>query len=125
MTDQVTALRARIRSFAEARDWTTFHKPRNLVLALTGEVGEMAAIIQWLTDDEVQDGLARSSDLRHQLSDEMADVLIYLLRLADVCDVDLLAEAFAKIERNESRYPVHLSKGSARKYNELGLTTSD
>ena len=98
-------LRDRLRDFARARDWEACHSPRNLALALAGEVGELAAELQWIPDGEVaihvQDPLARQ-----RLADEAADVLIYLTRFADVCGINLLSAAQAKIERNEQRFPV-------------------
>ena len=105
-------LAERLRAFAAVRHWETFHSPKNLAMALAGEVGELVAELQWLSEDETQ---AEHLDeaLRHRLADEVADVLIYLVRFADVCAIDLLTEAHAKIARNESRYPVELSRGSA------------
>lgn len=97
-------LTAEIRAFSDARDWRQFHNPKNLVLALTGEVGEVAAELQWLTPDEAA---AISSDAARAaaITDELADVAIYLLRLADELDVDLAAAIRAKLARNEIRYP--------------------
>ncbi|MGH3468975.1 MAG: nucleotide pyrophosphohydrolase [Thermocrispum sp.] len=99
-------LAARLRSFADARDWHQYHTPKNLVMALTGEVGELTALFQWLTPEES----ARWRDdpkLAAEVRDELADVQIYLVRLADVLGVDLLDVAQAKIERNEVRFPPH------------------
>ena len=98
------ALRDRLRCFADARDWGKFHAPRNLALALAGEVGELAAELQWVADRQVAEHL-RDPAARGRLADEAADVLIYLMRFADVCGIDLLSEAYAKIERNEGRFP--------------------
>lgn len=97
-------LTAEIRAFSDARDWRQFHNPKNLVLALTGEVGEVAAELQWLTPDEAA---AIPSDAARAVAvaDELADVAIYLLRLADELDVDLAAAIRAKLARNEIRYP--------------------
>jgi len=102
-SDPLVQLRYRLREFARSRDWERYHTPKNLTTAIAAEAGELAAVLQWTTPDE---------DLRpHRahLEEEMADVLIYLTRLADVLDVDLLAAANAKIERNERRFPVHPS----------------
>ncbi|MEV6226551.1 nucleotide pyrophosphohydrolase [Saccharopolyspora shandongensis] len=117
--DSVDGLRGLLREFAEARDWQRFHTPRNLALALAGEVGELVAELQWVSDEELAERL-RDAALFERLSDEAADVLIYLVRFADVCGIDLLAAAEAKIARNEHRYPAGLSRGSAAKYTELG-----
>ena len=97
MPDSFISLRDRLRAFADARNWPRYHTPRNLALALAGEVGELA-------DSEVADHLA-DPDAKARLADEVADVLIYLTRFADVCGIDLLSEAHAKIDRNETRFP--------------------
>jgi len=102
-------LRARLQRFADARDWGKFHSPRNLALALAGEVGELTAELQWVADDEVADHL-RDPAARARLADEVADVLLYLVRFADVCGIDVLAEAHAKIDRNETRFPPSLPR---------------
>jgi dCTP diphosphatase len=111
-------LSLRLQDFAERRDWAQFHSPRNLTLALVGEVGELAAELQWLTDGEVAAALADAAK-RARLEDELADVLIYLARLADQCGIDIIAAAHAKVDRNETRYPVERSRGSAAKHSEL------
>jgi NTP pyrophosphatase (non-canonical NTP hydrolase) len=98
------SLRDRLREFASARDWEPAHTPRNLALALAGEVGEVAAELQWVPDHQIAAHLA-DADARRRLADELADVLIYLVRLADVCGIDPLQAAYLKIDRNEDRYP--------------------
>jgi dCTP diphosphatase len=109
----ISALQLRLREFANARDWEQFHSPKNLAMALAGEAGELLEIFQWLS--EVQ-----SSDLddedRDRVSEEMADIQIYLLRLADVLALSLPAAIEGKIADNERKYPVGESKGSATKY---------
>lgn len=104
MPSELDVLCDRLRSFAAARGWGGGHSVRNLALALTAEVGELGAELQWIDDAKVgrhlQDPAARA-----RIADEAADVLIYLVQFADVCGIDLLAEAYAKIERNESRFP--------------------
>jgi NTP pyrophosphatase (non-canonical NTP hydrolase) len=97
-------LTTRLREFAAARDWERFHTPKNLVMALGGEMGELTELFQWLTPDESAAAML-DEDLAAHINDEMADVLIYLVRLADILGVDLLAAAAAKIERNETRFP--------------------
>lgn len=101
--------------FARARDWEQFHTPKNLAMALAGEVGELLEIFQWL-DPEESAALMRSPEQAKAVAEEMADVLSYLLRLADVLDIDLAQALRDKMEINEKRFPVHLSRGSARKY---------
>jgi NTP pyrophosphatase (non-canonical NTP hydrolase) len=111
-------LQARIREFARERDWEQFHSPKNLILALMGEVGELAEIVQWLTPEEamrVMENLSSANRIR----EELADVLIYVVRLADVLGVDLVDVADAKLAVNRERYPVDRVQGSARKYTDL------
>lgn len=98
------ALQDQLADFADRRDWGPFHTPRNLVLALTGEVGELAAEYQWLTEDEAAKAMDDPEKAR-AIRLEMADVLIYLLRLATVTGVDLDAAAREKLAINESRFP--------------------
>ncbi|GLZ43106.1 nucleotide pyrophosphohydrolase [Actinokineospora sp. NBRC 105648] len=104
-------LAARQRAFAQARDWEPFHTPKNLVMALTGEVGELTELFQWLTPDEAAAATAEPA-LRAKVHDELADVLLYLVRLADVLDVDLIEAANAKIDRNEHRFPPKVGKAA-------------
>ncbi|WP_020416401.1 nucleotide pyrophosphohydrolase [Amycolatopsis sp. ATCC 39116] len=98
-------LQRRLAEFAAARDWERFHTPKNLVMALSGEVGELTALFQWLTPAESASVLDDPAT-RAAVLDELADVTIYLARLADVLGVDLLEAAEAKVNRNESRFPV-------------------
>ncbi|PXY31809.1 nucleotide pyrophosphohydrolase [Prauserella muralis] len=98
------ALIQRLRDFADARDWNPDHTPKNLVMALAGETGELTALFQWLTPDQSRQAMG-DPHLRERVLDEIADVLLYLTRLADVLGVDLLAAANAKIDRNELRFP--------------------
>ncbi|RFU21251.1 nucleotide pyrophosphohydrolase [Geodermatophilus marinus] len=93
-----------MRTFTEARDWARFHDPKSLALALVGEVGELAELLQWLQHDE-QATAVREQPLNGRLAEEMSDVLLYLLRLADVVGVDLAQAAADKLEANERRFP--------------------
>ncbi|HWO67452.1 MAG TPA: nucleotide pyrophosphohydrolase [Umezawaea sp.] len=97
-------LRDALRRFAAARDWDTYHTPKNLVMALSGEVGELTDLFQWLTPEEAAAAMS-DPELAWNVRDELADVVHYLVRLADKLDVDLVEAAFAKIERNEKRFP--------------------
>ena len=111
----VVELTALVRSFAENRDWQQFHTARNLVLALVGETGELAAEFQWISDDDIVSAL-QDAEKREAVGSELADVFIYLLRLADVTGINLAEELKKKIAINEKRYPVDKAKGSAAKY---------
>ncbi|EDO30025.1 predicted protein, partial [Nematostella vectensis] len=109
--------------FASEREWDQFHSPRNLLLAMVGEVGEVAELFQW--KGEVKDGLEDWSEKeRTHLGQELSDVLIYLVRLAEKCHVDLPSVVVQKIALNEKKYPVELVKGSSKKYTEYASKTT-
>jgi dCTP diphosphatase len=105
----------RLRAFATARDWDQFHSPKNLAMALTSEAGELAAEFQWLTEDESR---SPTPEQLARIRSECADVLIYLIRLADKLNVDLIAAADEKIDENERKYPADKVRGSAKKYSD-------
>ncbi|XP_064151916.1 dCTP pyrophosphatase 1 [Loxodonta africana] len=104
--------------FAAERDWDQFHQPRNLLLALVGEVGELAELFQWKPDEELGPQTWPTRE-RAALQEELSDVLIYLVALAARCRVDLPQAVLSKMDTNRRRYPVHLSRGSACKYTDL------
>ncbi len=108
-------LRQRLRAFAAERDWEQFHSPKNLAMALIVEAGELVEHFQWLTQ---QQSLALPADKREQVAQELADVLIYLVRLADRLDVNLLDAAERKLALNAEKYPAARVRGSARRYDE-------
>ena len=113
------SIRDELRRFAVAREWDQFHTPRNLVLALTGEVGELAECFQWKSDVECADGLASWDEKKKvHLGEELADVACYLIRLADKCCVDLPEAIEKKLAKNAAKYPADRVRGSAKKYNE-------
>jgi len=109
-------LRMKLRDFAAARDWDQFHSPKNLAMALSAEAGELVEVFQWLTEDESRrlDAKAKSA-----AADEIADVLLYLVRIADKLGIDPVAEAKRKLAENEQRYPADKARGSAKKSTEL------
>lgn len=107
-------LAVRLREFAAARDWEQFHTPKNLAMALAGEVGELLAELQWLTPEETTRVMA-DPDAAARMRSELADVTIYLVRLADLLGVDLAEAAQAKLEQSERRYNVEDFRGSTRK----------
>ncbi|MEV6158842.1 nucleotide pyrophosphohydrolase [Nonomuraea sp. NPDC052129] len=112
MTNELEPLAERQREFARARDWEQFHTPKNLAMALAGEAGELLAEFQWLTPDESAD---LDPEALARVRSELADVTLYLVRLADVLGVDLVAAANAKLDEGEQRYDADLYRGSARK----------
>ena len=115
MTD-LEALRARLREFTEARDWDQFHSPKNLSMALAAESAELLEIFQWLTEEQSRE---LPPDKRAAAADEIADVLLYLIRLADQLGIDPVAEARRKLAENAEKYPVDKARGNAKKYTEL------
>ncbi len=110
----LTELAVRLREFAAAREWEKFHTPKNLAMALAGEVGELVAELQWLTPEEAERVMA-DPEAAARMRSELADVTIYLVRLADVLGVDLIGVARAKLAESEERYDVDNYRGSARK----------
>jgi NTP pyrophosphatase (non-canonical NTP hydrolase) len=107
-------LATRLQSFADERDWQQFHTPKNLAMALAGEVGELVAELQWLTAEESAAVMADRERAR-RVRAEVGDVMIYLTRLATVLDIDLVDAATDKLADSARRYPVERAKGSAEK----------
>ena len=114
--DTLDHLRERLAAFAEQRDWNQFHNPKNLAMALAGEAGELLEHFQWLTFDEAAN---LPPATREEVALECADVLLFLLRLADKLDIDLVAAAEKKLKLNALKYPVERSRGKATKYDKL------
>ena len=115
MNDSLNDIRVRLAAFAQERDWDQFHTPKNLAMALSVEVAELVEHYQWLpsgVDAELDD--AKRTGIRH----ELADVLMYLVRLADKSGVDLHAAVLEKMELNALKYPAGQVRGDARKYSE-------
>lgn len=104
------------REFAREREWEQYHSPKNLVMGLASEVGELVEIFQWLTPGEARDIMGSKAEA---VSHEIADVLYYVTRLADVLGIDLESAFWEKMAVNEKKYPVELSRGRAKKYDEL------
>ena len=109
---RLAALDEAVRRFAEERDWQQFHTPKNLASALIVEAAELLEHFQWLTPEQ---SAALSPAQRDEVAREMADVFIYLLRLAQVQGIDLLTAAEAKLADNARRYPVETARGSSAK----------
>ncbi len=115
VTSDLLLLRDKLRVFADERDWDQFHTPKNLCMAMMVEAAELMEHFQWLTPDQSCDLAAKNRD---DVKDELADVLLYLIRLSDKLGVDLLEAALLKIEKNAKKYPADTVRGSAKKYNE-------
>jgi len=112
----INQLKLRLRDFAEVRDWEQFHSPKNLSMALSVEASEIVEHFQWLTEEQSQN---LPQDKLAEVETELADTLIYLIRLADKLNIDLLNAAKNKIDINEEKYPIDKAKGNAKKYTEL------
>ncbi len=113
---ELEGLRAKLRDFAAERDWDQFHSPKNLAMALSVEAAELLEVFQWLTEEHSRNLDAQA---RAAASEEIADVLLYLVRLADQLGIDPVAAARGKLAANARKYPADKARGSARKYTEL------
>jgi dCTP diphosphatase len=112
----LSQLRDALREFAAERDWDQFHSPKNLASALSVEAAELLECFQWLTEQQSRN---LPPEQLAKVRDELADVLNYLVRIADKLDVNLLEAAREKIQKNAQKYPVDKSRGSVKKYSEL------
>ncbi len=113
--DFLHRLRDDLRAFVAARDWDKFHAPKNLATALMVEAAELAEHFQWLSEAQ---SARLGAKARAEVADELADVLIYLVRLADKLDIDLGQAARSKMAKNRAKYPAARVRGSAKKYTE-------
>lgn len=115
MTYQLQDLRTRIRQFADERDWDQFHSPKNLAMALIVEAAELVEHFQWQTEEQSR---SLAAEKRSEVEAELADILIYLVRIADKLDIDLMQAALKKLQCNAEKYPAEKVKGRSKKYNE-------
>jgi dCTP diphosphatase len=113
--DKLEELKAQLQGFADERDWDQFHSPKNLSMALSVEASELVECFQWLTEEQSQN---LSPKQYQAVVDEIADVQVYLLRLAAKLDVNILEAVEQKMVKNAAKYPAELVKGSAKKYTE-------
>ena len=116
MVDRIDKLRSQLAQFANERDWDQFHNPKNLAMALIAEAGELVEHFQWLSPQQAAN---LSAETKSEVALEIADVLLFLLRLADKLEIDPIAAAEQKMQLNAEKYPVEKSKGLATKYNKL------
>ncbi len=110
--DSLAAFQAEVRAFAEERDWLQFHDPKSLILALVGEVGELAELFQWAPSDQAVERFSVDPQ-RARAGEEMSDVLIYLLALSNALGIDLLSVARAKLDDSRMRFPAEDHHGAA------------
>ena len=115
--ESLEQIKTRLREFAAERDWDQFHSPKNLAMALIVEAAELVEHFQWLTEEQSQ---TLSPKKLAEVEQEIADIQIYLIRLADKLGVDMEKAVNAKIELNEKKYPAEKVRGSAEKYNDCG-----
>lgn len=120
----INEIKQKLASFAEARNWDQFHTPKNLSMALAAEAAELLEIFQWLTDEQSKE-IVHNEKETAQVRQEIADVMIYLVRLADKLNVNIEQAVLEKIELNEKKYPIEFSKDNAIKYNKRAQNSVD
>lgn len=113
MPDSLDDLRKRVNAFVAERDWSQFHSPKNLAMAMIVEAGEVVEHFQWMTEEESRQ---LNDEQKEEVGQELSDTLVYLLRIAEVCDIDLIDAANRKIDQNAEKYPADKVKGSNAKY---------
>tara|TARA_Y100000034_G_scaffold92462_1_gene111759 strand:- start:2155 stop:2529 length:375 start_codon:yes stop_codon:yes gene_type:complete len=115
---KIHELKEKIREFCEARDWGQFHNAKDLAIALSIEASELLEIFRWKSPKEVED-LFQNEKKKEDIEDEMADILYFLVRMAQKYDLDLSEALDKKMKKNEEKYPIEKAKGSNKKYNEF------
>ncbi|MEO1947089.1 MAG: nucleotide pyrophosphohydrolase [Methylophilaceae bacterium] len=113
--DSIDQLRARVNQFVEERDWEQFHSPKNLSMAMIVEAGEVVEHFQWMTEEGSKN---LDAERKEQVGQELSDTFVYLLRIAEVCGIDLIEVVNKKIDLNVKKYPVEKAKSSSAKYTE-------
>ncbi len=113
--DSLENLKTRLRKFAKERDWDQFHSPKNLSMALIAEAAELVEHFQWLTQQQSSN---LPADKIEPVEQELADILLYLVRISDKLGIDLIEAANKKVDLNKQKYPVDVVKGSAKKFSE-------
>ncbi|EOE0248997.1 nucleotide pyrophosphohydrolase [Klebsiella oxytoca] len=115
-TNELIQIQNDLANFASERDWDKFHSPKNLSMAMSVEAGELVEIFQWLTDEESRN-LTMKQKVRAE--EEIADVFLYLLRIADKLNIDVVQVAKNKLATNAAKYPIEACYGNAKKYTDL------
>jgi NTP pyrophosphatase (non-canonical NTP hydrolase) len=111
--DAFELIKLKLREFAEQRDWDQFHSPKNLAMALNVEAAELLEHFQWLTQ---QQSTLLDTETLNEVADEIADIQVYLIRIADKLGVDIVTTTLAKIEKNAEKYPSDKVRGQSKKY---------
>jgi dCTP diphosphatase len=115
----VKAILCQFNQFADDRDWDQFHTIKNLSMALSVESSELLELFQWAKDDEIQDWIKNDANKKNQIAEEVADIFMYLLKIADKAEIDLESAIKNKMQKNAEKYPVEKAKGNSKKYTEL------
>ena len=102
--------------FADDREWDKFHTPKNLSMALSVEISELIEIFQWITNEEIISNM-KNTKFKESVSDEIADIFLYLIRIAEKLNIDIEKSVLNKLKKNEKKYPIKLSKNNTIKYN--------
>lgn len=118
MTDSILQLTQRLTRFRDDRDWRKFHNLKDLIQSVGIEAGELMELTQWKTTEAVEDAIAEPQ-FRERLGEELSDVFLYVLLVAERAGLDLAEEAHRKIDKNDAKYPVDKARGTAKKYTEL------
>ncbi|HYG32478.1 MAG TPA: nucleotide pyrophosphohydrolase [Methylophilaceae bacterium] len=113
MTDSLKELRSRLQAFVDERDWQQFHSPKNLAMAMIVEAAELVEHFQWMTEEQSRELTPEKKEL---VSQEVADTFVYLLRIAEVLEIDIIDAANRKLELNAKKYPVEKARGRNDKY---------
>ena len=113
----IEKLKADLRKFVKERDWDQFHSVKNLVMALSGEAGELVEIFQWSNSGGLDE--IKNEEIKEKIREEVADIFIYLLNICEKLDLDIPTIINDKIDKNEIKYPVSKSYGSSKKYTDL------
>ncbi|MCF7933835.1 MAG: nucleotide pyrophosphohydrolase [Spirochaetia bacterium] len=114
---EIKNIQRSVQDFVTEREWDRYHTPKNIAIALSVEVSELLELFQWMSDQEISE-IDRSDRKFTRIKEEFADSMIYLLRFADLLDIDIEQAIYDKLQKNAEKYPVALSKGDFVKYNE-------
>jgi dCTP diphosphatase len=114
----IAKMKAAQREFVQEREWDQFHSPKNLASALSVEASELLEIFQWMKESDSQN-LKDNDKTKQAVSDELADVFYYLLRIADRLEIDLNAAFWSKLQKSKDKYPIEKARGHSKKYTEL------
>lgn len=117
-TTSILHLKQKVQEFVNERDWGKYHTPKNLSMSIAVEAGELMEIFQWLSESEAIEAV-QNSEKRIKVGEELADVLIYCLDMANILNIDVTKAVLEKIAKNQSKYPIDQVKGQYRKYTEI------